>query len=212
VDRKYYTRAVSQNRRKTLSQADGLEGFLTAYLFQRQEALQIEDQIFGRPPQLEPELSFLYFEDGSWRLSALAIPTEWWSPDPSGMLAKISGIFTMLSQEEPQLMAMTEAIKPETWRGLAFISESWIVQQYHDDGKIDPVLEAMAKNRMLSQHPAREPALVATAILHDGTACQAWITQIENGTSGSFVCSPDEPAPVGRVPESLSAIITALGG
>jgi hypothetical protein len=200
-------------RKKILSQDDSsLEAFLSAYLFQRQEALQAEAQVAGAASPLEPELSFVYREDDHWRLSALVIPTEWWIPDPAGGLVKISSVFARMAQDEPQLLALAEKLKPETWKGLAFVCEAWVVKQHHEGAGMDPVLEAMAENRMLSQHPARESAIIATVILSNGVACQAWLLRDGSNDGGTFTCPPGEPMLTGRVPEALSAIIAALGG
>lgn len=194
-----------------MTAADGLGAFLAADLAKRKEAMIQETEALGERAVMAPDLSLLYREEDGWRLSELLVPEHYWIPDPAGTLEAIGELFLSEIAEDQTIAEYANRTRPESWAGVAFASEAWVVRQ--DGGEFDPVLEAMARNRMLKNHPDRREALFITAILCDGTTCQAHL-ETESDEAGVTLAAPDNPIYprlTGRVPDALKMIVKALG-
>ena len=153
-----------------------------------------------------PSLSFLYDEDG-WRLSRMPLPDQMWShPHPSAVLQQIAEGFAHF------FPSGLPTVRPSSWRGIAFFSESWLVIQEKnpDEEKIeiDPVLNAMAEARMLNSHPARIESRCWWVALSDGTMLSV-VQRRDTGETESMFQGRDVTAE-GRIPESLSTMVKIL--
>lgn len=163
-------------------------------------------------------LCFLYEEDDGWHVSSLDLPDDIWRPHPAAGLATMAGKLKPIMK----FLGATEAtrrLKPATWRGVAFFSETWMVEQKksHPGEKPDPVFEEMARARMLSQHPARVEARAWWAALSDGSAVSVIMRRDGDPEEkwGINVFLPgagdkEKPDFQGQIPESLAAITKVL--
>jgi hypothetical protein len=159
-------------------------------------------------------LSFIYYDEETWHLSELPLPEMLWQPHPAAGLERMAaGVANLISQPGDIRDAIKE-MKPDTWRGVAFFSESWVVEQCKSpEAEMDPVFEEMAKARMLSQHPAREEARCWWARLADGTNVTVMLKRSGDLTHSVFEPgASDGPKPefVGKIPWSLEVLAEAL--
>jgi hypothetical protein len=167
-----------------------------------------------------PQLAFLYEDDdGTWRLSALPLPDFIWSPEPGQALhAMAAG----MKSESGAVRRLIGGTKPADWRGVAFFAEAWLVkqekQQGSEDGEEgpDPVLEEMAKARMLHQHPARVECRCWWAAMPDGTFIRTTLSREDEQLDEGIIPLTDphykDIVGSGRIPAALTIMAKAFNG
>lgn len=155
-----------------------------------------------------PAISFIYETDGIWSISELNLPSSAWQPHPAAGLHYMAE--SLKEAEVSPLLILASAVRPENWRGAAFFSESWMVEQKKENpgDDPDPVFLAMARARMISQHPARVEVKVWHAALADGTFII--VAARRDGDFDHAVMQPGDKTIEGTIPEALSEIVKAL--
>ena len=179
--------------------------------------LQLDLEARGDHWDERPGLSFLYEDEDGWHISAIGVPDHFWDPSPATFLDFMSKTIGPIFSQTKGLLELTRKIRPATWRGVAFFSESWMVEQKVDresGEEPDPVFTAMAEARMLHQHPAREEARCWWAALDDGTAVSVAMRrvsgQVDAGIWAPGANDKEKPDFVGKIPQSLSRLVTVL--
>lgn len=180
------------------------------------EMLRLDLEARGEVWDEPPCLSFLYEGDDGWHISKINLPDHFWQPNPAAILELMAQSVGLVMSGSKRLLDMTRQIRPAEWRGIAFFSESWMVEQVKQspDDDMDPVFMEMAEARMLHQHPAREEARTWWASLADGTAIAVALKRV-SGDVRSSVWPPgagdkEKPEYLGRIPHSLEKLTKVM--